>query len=324
MLEILFATTTLLLTAITLLPLLPSNHWTCRVWEFPRVQIVCMLLANILFILYFLSGFLLTTLALSNILALVYQLLWIFPYTVLAKQQVKKIVKSDASVSIKILTSNVLMTNQSAHKLIERVAECQPDVLVTLETNDWWEKALQPLHEDYPYRVSRPLENLYGMHVYSKFELIDPLIVDLIEEDIPSIHCYLKLSDELKIKCHFLHPAPPSPTENETATPRDKGLLLVARQVQEDEPTIVTGDLNDVAWSPTTKAFLKTSGLLDPRLGRGFVNTFHANYLFMRWPLDHIFHSKHFALVEIRRLTSIDSDHFPLFSELVICDESIQ
>ena len=37
----------------------------------------------------------------------------------------------------------------------------------------------------------------------------------------------------------------------------------------------------------------------------------------MRYPLDHVFASRHFQLVELRRLPDIGSDHFPI---LVILD----
>ncbi|MEO8010070.1 MAG: endonuclease, partial [Dokdonella sp.] len=48
----------------------------------------------------------------------------------------------------------------------------------------------------------------------------------------------------------------------------------------------------------------------------GMFNTFHVDWWFMRWPLDHVFLSGHFTLKELRRLPSIGSDHFPLLTAL--------
>lgn len=308
---------------VTIAPLLPSNHWICRVWEFPRVQIAVMTISLTIASFYIASPEMQITFIVINSLLSCYQIIWIFPYTRLYRVQVAKAPVSNHAQSIKILTSNVLMPNRSANKLIELVRLHQPDVVVTLETDTWWQEALQPIHGDYPHRINRPIDNLYGMHLYSKYPLQDVKVLDLIEHNVPSIHCHLVLKDDLKVKCYFLHPAPPSPTENATAMPRDRELLMIAREVADmAEPIIVTGDLNDVAWSPTTRAFRRISGLKDPRMGRGMFNTFHANYPFMRWPLDHIFHSEHFELGTIQRMPSIDSDHFPLLSELVYIEQA--
>ncbi|HCI31722.1 MAG TPA: endonuclease, partial [Psychrobacter sp.] len=75
---------------------------------------------------------------------------------------------------LKIMVSNVLTPNNETQKLVDLVKHRQPDILITLETDKKWEKALQQIESDYPYTVKVPLDNLYGMHLYSKLELIDP------------------------------------------------------------------------------------------------------------------------------------------------------
>ncbi|GAA6183383.1 hypothetical protein NBRC116595_06310 [Aliiglaciecola sp. NS0011-25] len=270
------------------------------------------------------EDYLMYTLLIVNLASLIYQSIWILPYTFLYPKEVEHADSSstESKVSIKVITANVLMPNRSAQKLIDLIRQYEPDIVVTLETNKWWQDAMEPIHADFPFRVNKPLDNLYGMHVYSKHEISDLEVLELIEKDIPSVHCHIKFTESVKVKFHFLHPAPPSPTENDTAKPRDKELILIANKVEPSkQPIIVTGDLNDVAWSPTTRAFRKLSGLKDPRIGRGFFNTFHADYPIIRWPLDHLFHSQHFMLADIKRLPSIDSDHFPLYTELVIKDK---
>ena len=162
------------------------------------------------------------------------------------------------------MATNVLGPNRQAERLLALVHEYRPDVLVTLETDSWWEAHLDQLSDDYPHSIRCPQDNLYGMHVYSRLPLEEPELKFLVENDVPSMHARVRVDDSLSVRMHFLHPAPPSPTENDESTERDVELLVVARSIQHsDDPIIVTGDLNDVAWSPTTRLFRKISGLLD-------------------------------------------------------------
>lgn len=87
-------------------------------------------------------------------------------------------------------------------------------------------------------------------------------------------------------------------------------------RIEIPEPVIVGGDFNDVAWSHTTRLFRRIGGFLDPRIGRGLFNSFDATHPFMRYPLDHVFASRQFRLIELRRLPDIGSDHFPMLVTL--------
>jgi len=232
---------------------------------------------------------------------------------------VKTAAAADGSDVLRVLVSNVLMSNRNAQALLQLVATHRPHVLVTLESDHWWQEQLDSLKADYPFTTQCPLDNRYGMHVYSRLPLEESAVDFLVQDDVPSMQTRIRMPSGQVVQAHFLHPAPPSPTENDASSQRDAELLTVARRVAgAAAPVIVTGDLNDVAWSRTTRKFRKLSHLLDPRVGRGMFNTFHAGHWFLRWPLDHIFHSDHFTLRRMRRLPSIGSDHFPLLTELML------
>lgn len=310
---------TVLTSLVTIVPLSKKTHWIIRGMDFPRVQITVFALALLIVIVTFynLETPLILVLTTTNSVCLIWQLWWVIPYTPLWPKEVLSAKNQSCERQISIITSNVLTPNRNANALIELVHKHQPDILVTLESDQWWQEQLKILETDMPYSVKCPLDNLYGMHLYSRLPLHDQEISFLVEEDVPSIHVSIELRTGEKVRAHFLHPAPPSPTENTESAERDAELIIVARSVANSkQPVIITGDLNDVAWSSTTHLFRKISGLLDPRIGRGMFNTFHVKYPFLRWPLDHLFHSKHFTLCSIERLPSIGSDHFPLHTSL--------
>ena len=304
---------------VTLWGCLPLDNWWVRGVEFPRIQILVLGLASWVGLLCFFPewGMWQWFIFIVLTMTMMFQLYMVLPYTLLWKKEVQSANDIPDAVQVKLMVSNVLTPNPHKEKLVALVKEHEPDILITLESDKKWEEALEVIEPDYPYTVKIPLDNLYGMHLYSKFALIEPNIHYLMIDDIPSIHTQLQLTDDRRIWLYCMHPMPPSPTEAEKSTTRDAELLMVGRHIQENQQTaILAGDLNDVAWSKTTRRFHRVSGLLDPRIGRHFINTFHAKYPFLRWALDHIFHSTCFTLVDIKRLPSIGSDHFPVLTIL--------
>ncbi len=298
--------------------LIPRDEWWFRGADFPRLQLLVLGFVALLFLVLWQTPWTpwRQLLLILLIAALAYQLKMVLPYTFIWKKQVKQVQAEqlDHSKQISLLVSNVLTPNDKYHLLIAEVEKYQPDLLLTLETDQTWQKQLAVLEKDYPYRVPVPLDNLYGMHLYSKLKLSDTEVKFILSDEIPSIHTTVTLRSGQQVQLYCLHPKPPSPTEAKDSTLRDAELLIVGDQIKDlDESCIVMGDLNDVAWSRTTRLFQRISGLLDPRVGRKYVNTFHADYPLLRWSLDHVFHSTDFALVEMQRLPHMGSDHFPVF-----------
>ena len=305
--------------------LIPSDYWWIRIWDFPHLQLT--FLATFGLLAWAIIGPIAWPVGLIPIglvSALLYQGWLIFPYTTLHRVQVprfRKRANNRALVetkSIRLLTANVYMYNTQVPKMRALANRYDPDVLLVLEANEQWRQELASLEERYPYQILHPLDNTYGILFYSKLPIRHQQVRFLIQNDIPSIYTQLQLPSGEWIHFYGVHPMPPSPTEHYRSTERDAELVLVGQEArQQKEPVIVAGDLNDVAWSHTTRLFQRISGLFDPRVGRGMFSTFHARYFFIRWPLDHIFVSHHFRLISLRRLPNCGSDHFPMLVSLL-------
>jgi endonuclease/exonuclease/phosphatase (EEP) superfamily protein YafD len=246
-----------------------------------------------------------------------YQLFCVLPYLPVYPKQVEKSLAPISESTIRLLIFNVFIKNREFATFLKLVEQVNPDLILLAEPDEHWTQAISALKEKYPFTVLHPLENAYGMALYSRLELINPKLNFFIEDDIPSIITGVKLDSGESINLYCLHPRPPVPTESDRSNERDAELLIVGRMINKsDAPTIVAGDLNDVAWSRTTNLFQKISGLLDPRIGRGLYSSFHADHPAIRFPLDHVFHSNHFRLAELKRLPNIGSDHFPIYIAL--------
>ena len=313
----LIQTVALLYVASSLIPLLKSDAWWIRGWDFPRLQFAVVGLAAMLLLALAIPGWPLHKIALLLILAgsLAVDAYRIAPYTRLARVESLPAGRADSGQRLSIVVSNVLQDNKDPEPLRRVLADLSPDLVLLLEVDRRWMDDLAGLKSSHPFRVAQPLDNAYGIALFSRLGLAQARLGYLLEADIPSIRAQVVLGSGERVEVFGIHPRPPEPRSGDS-TERDAELILVARKARESKlPVIVMGDLNDVAWSHTTRLFRRISGLLDPRIGRGHFPTFPVALPFLRYPLDHVFHSKSLRLADFRVLPDIGSDHFPVYAE---------
>lgn len=312
----------LLMLVATGLPLLRKNDWWIRIFDFPRLQITAVtgtVIAGWAWLHHATAGASSQGLVGSAfqallVVAFVYQCCRMAPYTPLARWQVQPARERSTDTHLSLLFSNVLMTNRESARLRDIIRQADPDIVLAVETDAWWQQELRDLERTHPHTVQQPQGNTYGMLLYSRLPLRNAQVKFLVQDDIPSIHACVQLRNGKSVEMRCLHPRPPAPAENDRSTERDAELLIVGKEIKaRQQPVVVLGDLNDVAWSHTNHVFRDVSGLLDPRIGRGFFHTFNAKWPLIRFPLDHCFHSPHFRLVDFRRLPACGSDHFPVY-----------
>jgi endonuclease/exonuclease/phosphatase (EEP) superfamily protein YafD len=308
----------LFIISATLLPASKSEKWWVRVFDFPRAQIVAIgVVSIVLWLLAWINDWAYLGLLVILLASIVYQLFMIFPYTPFAKKQVLTCTDTGNKPVFSLMVMNVYMHNNNVEKAIEIILKERPDILIAVETNHSWNNKLGVLKKDYPFYVLVPLENTYGMALYSKLRLINPEVRYINSDDVPSIFTEVQMPDKNKFRLYAVHPKPPVPGHSNSSSQRDVELISIGKETRKHEgPIVVAGDLNDVAWSVTTRLFQRFSELLDPRIGRGMFNTFNAQYKLLRWPLDHIFHSDHFQLAGLKTLPYFGSDHFPICAKL--------
>ena len=228
-----------------------------------------------------------------------------------------------SSSHLRILVINVLIKNRQDARLRQLVQATNPDVLLALEPDDWWARALRPLHAAYPYRIEMPRANAYGLIVYSRLPLLHPHTQDLEQPGVPSVITRMRLADGRTFTFFGIHPTPPIPDNYPDGVGlRNVVLQKVARLLRATPgPIVVAGDFNDVPWSSTTHQ-LVAGGVHDVRRGRGLYPTFSAKLPpLLRWPLDQFFVTPQFRVVSLTRPPGVGSDHFPLLVELALTPE---
>lgn len=318
-----------LLSLGSLLNLSNHPHWFIRGWDFPRLQIVA--LGSSVAIIYLATQFyrsgvldgspFWTTGTIATAAMMVCLGCWhgyrIMPYTRLWKKQTVASRATKPTNSLRLIISNVQQENEQHECWMSTLDREKPDVVLALEIDQRWADEIEDWRKQFPHEIIVPQDNYYGMLLVSRHPIVESEIRFIVQNDIPSIDAKIAIDSDTTLRFVGVHPRPPEPIRDVDSTARDAEMMIWADELRHDRgPLVIGGDLNDVAWSRTTRLFLRISDLLDPRRGRGMINSFHARHWFLRFPLDHVFHSQHFTLGELKRLPKVGSDHYPILIEL--------
>lgn len=312
------------LLTLTLLPIVKTGHWVARICDFPRVQILALSILPVvcLGLAIGLDGSSALRFAVLGLLAgiAVWQFSHIVRYT---RYWPCEVTKDKYGKSLTVMIVNLDYQNDRKEPVCETLTTHDADLLLLIEIDRQWEQSLEDVLDRYLHSHGVVRDEGLGIVLASNLPMRDMEVRHLVTEERASVHAEIEVGGEW-VRFSAMHPTPPGLKSDQgdrhDSRKRDAELVLVAKEIQEAEPQhrVVMGDLNDVAWSHTTRLFRRLSGLRDPRIGRSLLNTYHAQRPLFRYPLDHIFVSDEIAVSRLERVRVPGSDHFGVLATIHI------
>ena len=220
------------------------------------------------------------------------------------------------SAGLKVMLSNVLLSNDSADRFIALVLDEAPEVVVIQEATPGWMAQLGPLHAAYPHRIAEPRDDPFGIAVYSKLPMTSAAVNDSVPMGFPEIVVELAAGDR-SLSLITTHPMPPIGAGNYSS--RNLQLDGIARlAARTPGPLILIGDLNTTMWAHHYQRLVDTSGLRNAREGFGVKPTWPLFLPFAMIPIDHCLVSDDIRVSGFDTGPTIGSDHLPIIVSLAI------
>ncbi len=219
--------------------------------------------------------------------------------------------------SLRIMTSNLLVSNQHHQEYIDHILSVNPDVVVFQEYSDQWHAAFQASLTAYPYKVTLPKPHPFGMALYSKFEIIESEVLQLFNPELPAIKARLVVGDTT---LQIIGAHPTAPVSHNRYEMRSRQLNALATEAADtSDPLVLMGDLNITPWSAHFASFVQLSDLYDGRRGFGVLPTWPSQFFFLQIPIDHIMINSAVEITELKTGSNVKgSDHKSLWADIRI------
>jgi len=225
------------------------------------------------------------------------------------------------AASIRVMTSNLWVSNSDHSGQINYIHQIDPDVIVFQEYTPAWHIALTRELTEYSHQVTAPTSSPFGIALFSKVPIKQSEITTFATENIPSIDAIIEFKDQ-SLRVVGTHPTAPLSIERHNQ--RNDQLRGLAEAVkQEARPLLILGDLNITPWSYHFREFIRHGNLTDGRKNFGVLPTWPANIFPLQIPIDHIVVNDGVGLLTMQTSDGLHSDHKSLWADIWIKKESI-
>lgn len=225
---------------------------------------------------------------------------------------------TDAGVSsggarLRLVAINVDTANERSDLVLNYLRAADADVVLLMEVNERWMRALEPLTITHSKVIAEPREDNFGIALFSRRPLTNGTVVEFGSAGVPSITANVSVGEQ-EVLLLGTHPLPPGTSEY--ARLRNEQLREIAAAVRDRrEPVVLFGDLNVTPWSPYFRELLRGSRLRNTSQGRGLFASWPAKLPPARIPLDHCLVSASVQVVDKHLGPQVGGDHLPVLVE---------
>lgn len=222
-----------------------------------------------------------------------------------------------AAPSLRVMSFNLLSTNESFSEVIEYIESTDPDIVFLYEASRPWEVAMESAGLD--YEIIRPRSDtlIFGTLVLVRGEDIQGVSFGFAEIQPRAVEViYRPTGWPESVSILSTHPL--APTEKARAALRDAQLGFAGDWAAAREGAFfVVGDFNATPWSSPFRKLLAAAPLRNSQIGFGLQPSFPSSSVFlMRVPIDHLVHSPALIVRDRQMGPALGSDHFPLLVDL--------
>jgi len=225
-------------------------------------------------------------------------------------------VTHDSGRAVRVMTTNLLISNQEHRAQINHVELINPDIIVFQEYTREWHDVLSTELNDYPYVITAIDDTPFGIALYSKYELINAEELEFAGSAAKSLQASINV-DGAQFRLIGTHPVPPM--SESLFSSRNRQIVALGNLAAEEAGSLVlAGDLNTVIWSTWFKDLKNQGGLVDTRLGFGILATWPARLLGLGIPIDHVLVSDDITVLDANAVKVPDSDHRSYWTDLIV------